>query len=154
MTKLSNLIVDAIDMIAAWKPHKTLQQTCDETGAIPLEDFGKEFMRRIDWHYNDKQISSGLMEFDKAIDGYKPGKLIVIGVPPADGKTEFIISLMAGLAVENSVPVGVFSLEFPNVIVIKKILMNTFNFTWENLTEVADSFSTEMLKKIDDAPIY
>lgn len=111
-------------------------------------------MRQLSWQYKDKHICSGLMDFDNAIDGYEGGKLIVIAAPPAVGEKELIISIITGLAVNNSVPVGVFSLEMPNIMVIRNILINVFEINQKNMEDCSDSCSTEMLKKLNDAPIY
>lgn len=44
------------EMNEAWKPKKSLKQKCKEMGAIPFEDFKKEWMRQLHKALKDNGI--------------------------------------------------------------------------------------------------
>jgi replicative DNA helicase len=60
---------------------------------------------------NDNKILSGFKTFDKAINGFHNGELIVIGSRPAMGKTTFAISLTKNAIQKSAKNVVYFSLE-------------------------------------------
>lgn len=67
-------------------------------------------------------ITSGIEQFDNAINGFKKGQLIVIGARPAMGKTRFILALMKGFAIDNDIPIAFFSLEKSSIMIKRKII--------------------------------
>lgn len=102
----------------------------------------------------DQCIKSGLAEFDMAAGGYQPGQFIVIAGANGAGKTYFITSLITGLAVGNSVPVGMFSLEMTNIQISRAIMCNflDLNTNGENVGNTTPT--VEMIERLQHAPIY
>lgn len=70
----------------------------------------------------DNIITSGIEQFDNAINGFKKGQLIVIGGRPAMGKTCFVLALMKGFAIDNDIPIAFFSLEESSIMIKRKII--------------------------------
>jgi replicative DNA helicase len=56
-------------------------------------------------------VQSGLTELDETLAGFKAGELIILAARPAMGKTALALTIAEHVAVENKVPVLVFSLE-------------------------------------------
>jgi replicative DNA helicase len=57
------------------------------------------------------EIATGLVELDQRNAALAPGHLIVIGSPPAGGKTNFALFIAANVAIRQGRAVGIFSLE-------------------------------------------
>lgn len=56
-------------------------------------------------------LSSGFHQLDKMTSGWQNSDLIIIAARPAMGKTAFVLSMAKNMAVNNKVPVALFSLE-------------------------------------------
>lgn len=56
-------------------------------------------------------ISTGMLELDAMIGGYRPGELVILAARPGMGKTVFAVSSARQCAEDNRYTVGFFSLE-------------------------------------------
>lgn len=56
-------------------------------------------------------LPTGLVDFDRKTRGFQPGQFIVIAARPSMGKSSLALQIAEHLAVDKSIPVGVFSLE-------------------------------------------
>jgi len=70
---------------------------------------------------NGYLIKTGLLELDKIIEGFHPGNLYIIGGRPGTGKTALALTILLSL-IEDSIPVGMFSLEISSAKIALKIL--------------------------------
>lgn len=102
----------------------------------------------------NNQICSGLTQFERASGGYLPGRLIVIAGSQMVGKNYFLTSLMTGLAVDHSIPVGMFSLEMPKSLIVRAIACNMYEITHngQKVGEITDT--AEMSERFVNAPVY
>ena len=60
-----------------------------------------------------KGTETGFAELDKLTSGLQNGDLIVIAGRPSMGKTSLSMNIVEHVAIHNSIPVAVFSLEMP-----------------------------------------
>ncbi len=60
-----------------------------------------------------KGAETGFSEFDKLTSGLQNGDLIIIAGRPSMGKTALSMNIVEHVAIQNSTPVAVFSLEMP-----------------------------------------
>ena len=60
-----------------------------------------------------KGAETGFSEFDKLTSGLQDGDLIIIAGRPSMGKTALSMNIVEHIAIHNSTPVAVFSLEMP-----------------------------------------
>ena len=60
-----------------------------------------------------KGVETGFSEFDKLTSGLQNGDLIIIAGRPSMGKTALSMNIVEHIAIHNSTPVAVFSLEMP-----------------------------------------
>ncbi len=102
----------------------------------------------------DNNICSNFLKFDEAIGGYIPGRFIVIAGTALSGKMEFFISLMTALAVNQSVPVELFSLELSNMLVMRKMLSNVFELDRNGQKIGEHDPDEETFQRFQNAPIY
>jgi len=56
-------------------------------------------------------VRSGLTDLDRMTTGFQPGEMILIAGRPGSGKTSVAMNIVDHAAVEQGIPVGVFSLE-------------------------------------------
>ncbi len=56
-------------------------------------------------------LSTGLIDLDKLIRGMRPGQLIVVGARPSEGKSALAAQIGARNAVDDQLPVAIWSLE-------------------------------------------
>jgi replicative DNA helicase len=66
------------------------------------------------WSQSNGQVSgvaTGLIDLDRITTGFHPGQLIIIAGRPGFGKTSLAMNIVDHAAVEQGLPIGVFSLE-------------------------------------------
>ncbi len=69
-------------------------------------------------------ISSGYHALDKITAGWQNTDLIILAARPAMGKTAFALSMIRNMAVDQRIPVGMFSLEMGNVQLVQRLISN------------------------------
>ena len=69
-------------------------------------------------------LSTGYHRLDKVLSGWQPTDLIILAARPAMGKTAFALSLIRNMAVDQGIPVGMFSLEMGNVQLVQRLICN------------------------------
>lgn len=70
-------------------------------------------------------LASGFYDLDKITSGWQKSDLIIIAARPAMGKTAFVLSMAKNIAVNNQVPIALFSLEMSNVQLVNRLISNT-----------------------------
>ena len=80
-----------------------------------IRDVVKESFKTIERLFQKKElvtgVPSGFKELDRMTAGFQPSDLIIIAGRPSMGKTAFCLNVAQYAAVENKIPVAVFSLE-------------------------------------------
>ncbi|MBQ9361905.1 MAG: replicative DNA helicase, partial [Bacteroidaceae bacterium] len=109
-------------------------------------------------------LSSGFDKLDKITSGWQNSDLIIIAARPAMGKTAFVLSMAKNMAVDQKIPVAMFSLEMSNVQLVNRLIVNVCEITGEKIKsgqlapyewEQLDTKITELLHApfyIDDTP--
>lgn len=104
-------------------------------------------------------VKSGFHTLDKITSGWQKSDLIIIAARPAMGKTAFILSMAKNIAVDQNIPIAVFSLEMSNVQLVNRLIMNVCQLEGEKIKngqldrhewERFDRDITHLL----DAPVY
>ena len=78
-------------------------------------------------------IQSGFDALDKITSGWQKSDLIIIAARPAMGKTAFVLSMAKNMAVDQNIPVAIFSLEMSNVQLVNRLLMNVCKLEGEKI---------------------
>ena len=80
-----------------------------------LREILKSSIKRVEDLYGRKElitgVPSGFTELDKLTAGFQPSDLIIVAGRPSMGKTAFALNIAQHAAVDNGIPVAVFSLE-------------------------------------------
>ena len=78
-------------------------------------------------------LESGLHGLDKMTSGWQNSDLVIIAARPAMGKTAFVLSMAKNIAVNNRVPVALFSLEMSNVQLVNRLIVNVCEIPGEKI---------------------
>ncbi|MBO7144070.1 MAG: replicative DNA helicase [Salinivirgaceae bacterium] len=116
----------------------------------------------LDASKNDDGLSgvpSCFDALDKLTLGWQKSDLIIIAARPAMGKTAFVLSMAKNMAVDNNIPVAVFSLEMSSVQLVNRIISSTAEIpssvlkTGRLTTEQWNSLN-DKLRSLENAPMY
>lgn len=104
-------------------------------------------------------IESGYHELDKITSGWQRSDLIIIAARPAMGKTAFVLSMAANMAVNYNTPVAIFSLEMSNLQLVNRLISNVCELNGEKIKsgQLSDVEWQRLLvdvKKLYSAPLY
>ena len=85
-------------------------------------------------------ISTGFIDLDKLTTGLHPAEMIVIAARPSVGKTSLAMNIAEHVAIEQKLPVGVFSLEMSAASLVLRMLCSRSRV---NMRNVRDGFLAE-----------
>src|SRR5213592_4691804 len=93
---------------------------------LSMKDQVMEAIEAIEKLYERKGgitgISSGFIEFDRMTSGLHPSEMIVIAARPSMGKTALAMNIAEHVAINEKLPVGVFSLEMSSQQLVQRLL--------------------------------
>src|SRR4030081_160943 len=111
---------------------------------LSMKDQVMEAIESIEKLYERKGgitgISSGFVEFDRMTSGLHPSEMIVIAARPSMGKTALAMNIAEHVAIQEKLPVGVFSLEMSSQQLVQRLLCSRARV---NLQKVRDGFLAE-----------
>jgi len=104
-------------------------------------------------------IMTGFPDFDKLTCGLMPGDMIVIGARPSTGKTSLAMNIAEHVAINQRIPVGVFSLEMTAESLVLRTLCSVARV---NLRDIRSGYITESdavkltpaAAKVANAPLF
>ncbi|MFA7665814.1 MAG: replicative DNA helicase [Burkholderiaceae bacterium] len=88
-----------------------------QVGFQPLPDLLGKVVERIDELYNQDNpndvtgVPTGFVDLDRMTSGLQPGDLVIVAGRPAMGKTSFALNVGEHVAIDQGLPVAVFSME-------------------------------------------
>jgi replicative DNA helicase len=85
-------------------------------------------------------ISTGFTDLDKLTTGLHPAEMIVIAARPSVGKTSLAMNIAESVAIDQKLPVGVFSLEMSASSLVLRMLCSRSRV---NMRNVRDGFLAE-----------
>jgi replicative DNA helicase len=85
-------------------------------------------------------VATGFTDLDKMTSGLHPGEMIVIAARPSMGKTSLAMNIAEHVALEQKLPVGVFSLEMTSESLVLRMLCSRSRV---NMRNVRDGFLAE-----------
>src|SRR5256886_117069 len=109
-----------------------------------IKDLVKKAINTIeDFHQRQGMltgIGTGFTDLDKMTSGLHGGEMIVIAARPSMGKTSMAMNIAEHVAIEQKLPVGVFSLEMTSESLVLRMLCSRSRV---NLRNVRDGFLAE-----------
>lgn len=107
----------------------TLKNELEKIGDGKAESFYVPFDKAVNnvivslRNSNDElTVTSGFIDLDKMIVGFKPGTLTIIAARPAMGKTAFALNILVNSVLKQDVPTAFFSLEMTAFELVKRII--------------------------------
>ena len=97
-------------------------------GWLPVQPLLTQVVERIDELYSRDQTSevtgvpTGWIDLDRMTSGLQPGDMVVVAGRPSMGKTAFSMNIAENVAVEEGLPVAVFSMEMGGVQLAMRML--------------------------------
>ncbi|HVU08721.1 MAG TPA: replicative DNA helicase, partial [Verrucomicrobiae bacterium] len=85
-------------------------------------------------------LSTGFADFDKMTDGLHGGEMVVIAARPSMGKTSLAMNIVEHVALEEKLPVAVFSLEMSAESLVLRMMCSLARV---NLRSIRDGFMSE-----------
>src|SRR5213595_4118823 len=111
---------------------------------LSMKDQVMEAIESIEKLYERKGgitgISTGFVEFDRMTSGLHGSEMIVIAARPSMGKTALAMNIAEHVAINEKLPVGVFSLEMSSQQLVQRLLCSRARV---NLQKVRDGFLGE-----------
>lgn len=104
-------------------------------------------------------LASGFHALDAVTSGWQNSDLIIIAARPGMGKTAFVLSMCRNIAVDQKIPVAMFSLEMSNVQLVNRLISNVCEIPGQKLKsgQLADFEWSQLDMKLNDlfgAPLY
>ena len=134
-----------------------------QTSTIPIKDLVKSAITTIE-DYHSRQgaltgIGTGFVDLDKLTTGLHGGEMIVIAARPSVGKTSLAMNIAEYVAIDERLPVGIFSLEMTAESLILRMLCSRSRV---NLRNVREGFLAERdfpkltgaATKLSGAPLF
>jgi replicative DNA helicase len=115
-----------------------------EATTTTIKDLVKKAINKIE-EFHQRQgmltgLSTGFPDLDKMTSGLHPGEMIVIAARPSMGKTSLAMNIAEHVALEEKLPVGVFSLEMTAESLVLRMLCSRSRV---NLRNIRDGFLAE-----------
>lgn len=135
-----------------------LGQVDDDQGFVSVGSIVKETLAGIEqlFHKQDQYVGvpTGFTDFDLMTSGLQRGDLIIIAARPSMGKSTLVLNMAQNIAIEQELPVAIFSLEMPTQQVLLRMLaaeaqinfshLRTGNLTGEDWTGLTQAVSSLM----------
>ncbi len=104
-------------------------------------------------------VPTGFTDLDKMTAGLQPGELVVIAGRPSMGKTALALNIAEHVAVDNGLPVAVFSMEMSGTQLAMRLLgsiskVDQHKMRTGRLNDEEWSRLSEAIGKLHDTPIY
>lgn len=128
-----------------------------------IKELVKSAINRLeDFHQRQGMLSgigTGFADLDKMTNGLHGGEMIVIAARPSVGKTSLAMNIAEHVALDQKIPVGVFSLEMTAESLVLRMLCSRSRV---NLQDVRDGFFAERdfpkittaAGQLSSAPLY
>ena len=114
------------------------------TGAQPVHEFVKKAMQDIEKLFDQRGavagLSTGFRDLDKLTSGLHGGNVFIIAARPSMGKTSLAMNIAENVAIDQNIPVGVFSLEMSSDELVKRMLCSRSRV---NMRAIRDGFMSE-----------
>lgn len=117
-----------VDTILDQAEHKifSIAQKSITKGFVSVrESLGEAFERidKLSKHTGDlRGVTTGFRDLDAHLSGLQKSDLIILAARPSIGKTSLALDIASNVAINDKVPVGIFSLEMSNDQLIDKLI--------------------------------
>ena len=130
---------------------------------IPLRDALAESFDRLDELHRKsgglRGVPTGFWELDGKLTGIQDSNLLILASRPGQGKTSLALNIAAHVAVNEGLPVGIFSLEMSKEELVDRLLVSQSEVdAWRLKTGKLDDTDFDRLQEamgvLADAPLF
>lgn len=164
-----SIVSDTLD--SAEQKLFSVSQNTMKNKFMPIKDVLASAFDRIDKIHRDKDkgalrgVPSGFKDLDNLTAGFQKSDLIILAARPSMGKTSFVLNLAENAAIDEKVPVAIFSLEMSKDQLVDRLLssqagvdswkLRTGNLTDEDFPKIGYAMGvlSEAPIFIDDSPM-
>jgi replicative DNA helicase len=136
-----------------------------QQGFMQIQPLLTQVMERIDLLYHKDNpsditgVPTGYHDLDQRTSGLQPGDLIIVAGRPSMGKTALALNMAEHVAVDNRLPVAVFSMEMSGTQLAMRMLgsighLDQHKLRTGKLTDDDWNRLTNAVGKLHDAPIH
>jgi len=133
-------------------------------GFMEIQPLLTQVMERIDLLYHKDNpsditgVPTGYRDLDRETSGLQPGDLVIIAGRPSMGKTALALNMAEHVAVENKLPVAIFSMEMSGAQLAMRLLgsigrLDQHKLRTGRLSDDDWNRLTNAVGKLHDAPI-
>jgi len=141
------------------------QGTRNRSGFEEIQPVLARVMERIDFLYHRENpsdvtgVPTGFVDLDEKTAGLQPGDLIIVAGRPSMGKTAFALNIAENVAVDNGLPVAVFSMEMGGTQLAMRMLgsisrVDQHRMRTGRLNDEEWGKLSSAMGKLHDAPIF
>ena len=134
-------------------------------GLVEIQPILAQVMERIDMLYHRDNpsditgIATGFNDLDQKTSGLQQGDLVIVAGRPSMGKTAFALNIAEHVAVNDRLPVAVFSMEMAGSQLAMRMLgsigrLDQMKLRTGRLSDEDWSRLTDAVGKVHDAPIH
>jgi len=134
-------------------------------GWLPVQPLLTQVVERIDELYSRDNTSevtgvpTGWIDLDRMTSGLQPGDMVVVAGRPSMGKTAFSMNIAENVAVEEGLPVAVFSMEMGGVQLAMRMLgsvgkLDQHRLRTGKLIDEDWPRLTAAIQKMNEAPVF
>ncbi len=132
-------------------------------GFSPIKNSLAESFDRIDELHKKgaglRGIKTGFDDLDNILSGMQPSNMLILAARPGQGKTAIVINMAQNIAVNQKIPVGIFSLEMSEEELVDRLLVGQSDVdAWRlktgKLTESDFTKLSTAMGELADAPIF
>ena len=161
---------DDVDEVLDWAEQQIFEISQDKISRsfVPVKSVLKGTFQLIEKLYDRKShvtgIPTGFRRFDEMTAGLQPSELVVVAGRPSMGKTSFCLNIAQHAAIQERIPVAIFSLEMSKEQLVQRMLCSVASVDshklrtgylsdadWPKLTTGAGRLSESPIF-IDDTP--
>lgn len=134
-------------------------------GFMDIQPLLAQVMERVDMLYHQENpsnvtgVPTGYHDLDERTSGFQESDLIIVAGRPSMGKTAFALNIAEHVAVENRLPVAIFSMEMAGTQLAMRLLgslgrLDQHRLRTGRLTDDDWNRLTNAVAKLHDAPIH
>ena len=135
------------------------------SGFVSIQPILKQVVDRVQELYdrdNPSEVTgvpTGLVDLDDKTSGLQPSDMIIVAGRPAMGKTTFALNLAEHIAIEQRLPVAIFSMEMPGTQLATRFISSVGRIDMQKirsgrLTDDDWQRLTMAMGNLYDAPLY
>ena len=131
---------------------------------VPLKHLLIEQFEKLESNYNkidvnDKAARTGLSDLDVFLGEFQPGDLIILAARPSMGKTSLALNIARNIALDQQLPVAIFSLEMSKEQLALRLLCTEANISSHrlrtgNLPQSAWIELSSAIDRLSFAPVF